>query len=72
MRSGEFLVESNSPVWGDLWPLPGATACAVGSRAVAITLAAKSFVRLGSEIRVIHVPTGEVLYRKGGARPLAA
>ena len=72
MRSAEFRVESNGPVWGDLWPLPGASACAVESRAVAITLAAKSFVRRGSEIRVVHVPTGEVLYRKGEARPLAA
>jgi len=71
-RNGEYLVEGSGPVWGDLWPLPGARACAVGSRGVAIALAAKSFVRRNGEIRVVHVPTGEVLYRKGGTQPLAS
>ena len=34
-------------------------------RALAVALAAKSFSHTdGEEIRVVHVPTGEVVYRK--------
>jgi hypothetical protein len=35
----------------------------VSDRALAVSLAAKSFTR-SSEIRVVHVPTGEVVFRK--------
>jgi hypothetical protein len=73
MQSGnaEFRVESAHPISGALWPVPGAAACAVNSRSVAIALAAKCFVPGGSEIRVVHVPSGEVVYRKGGGLPAA-
>jgi len=32
-------------------------------------MAAKCFVPAGSEIRVVHVPSGEVVYRKGEGLP---
>jgi hypothetical protein len=35
----------------------------VSDRALAVSLAAKSFAQ-SDEIRVVHVPTGEVVYRK--------
>jgi len=69
MGNAEFRVESSHPISGELWPVPGAAECAVSSRAVAITLAAKCFVPAGSEIRVVHVPSGEVVYRKGEGLP---
>ena len=65
MGNAEFRVECSHPISGGLWPAPGSAECAVNSRAVAIALAAKCFVPDGSEIRVVHVPTGEVVYRKG-------
>ena len=63
--NGEFRVESSHPISGALWPVPGAAECEVNSRSVAIALAAKCFVPDGNEIRVVHVPSGEVVYRKG-------
>jgi hypothetical protein len=36
---------------------------AFSDRALAVSLAAKSFTS-SSEIRVVHVPTGEVVFRK--------
>jgi hypothetical protein len=39
----------------------------VHDRALAVSLAAKSFTA-DSEIRVVHVPTGEVVFRKPATR----
>ncbi|GAB3770251.1 hypothetical protein GCM10028796_36820 [Ramlibacter monticola] len=68
--NGDFRVESSHPISGALWPAPGAAEYAVSSRSVAIALAAKCFVPQGNEIRVVHVPSGEIVFRKGeGAAP---
>jgi hypothetical protein len=37
----------------------------VGDRGLAVSLAAKNFrTESGQEIRVVHVPTGEIVYSK--------
>ena len=64
MGSAEFRVESNHPMAGHFLPRPGAHEYFFSDRALAVTLAAKSFTRPSSEIRVVHVPTGEVVFRK--------
>ena len=63
MTSADFRIESTGPIEGRLWPTQGARQFAVKDRALAVSLAAKSFSE-GSEIRVVHVPTGEVVFRK--------
>lgn len=63
----EYRIESNQPIAGRLWPAAGSQQYAVRDRALAISLAAKSSAAPGSEIRVVHVPTGEVVFRKPGA-----
>ena len=63
MTSADYRIESSQPIAGRLWPAIGAQQFAVNDRALAISLAAKSFTR-SSEIRVVHVPTGEVVFRK--------
>ena len=64
MGSAEYRIESNHPIAGLLWPAKGSQHLEVSSRALAVTLAAKSFTQPSSEIRVVHVPTGEVVFRK--------
>lgn len=64
----EFRVESNHPIAGLFLPSPGSQAYLFSDRALAVTLAAKSFTRPSSEIRVVHVPTGEVVFRKAPAQ----
>lgn len=63
MTSAEYRIESTQPIAGRFWPHAGARQLSVKDRALAISLAAKSFSHDG-EIRVVHVPTGEVLFRK--------
>ena len=64
MTSAEFRIESNTPIAGRFWPVAGSQQYSVSDRALAVSLAAKSFTRPSSEIRVVHVPTGEVVFRK--------
>ena len=64
MTSADYRIESNNPIAGQFWPVKGSHQLAVSDRALAISLAAKSFTEPSSEIRVIHVPTGEVVFRK--------
>lgn len=64
MTSAEFRIESNTPIAGQFWPVAGSQQYSVSDRALAVSLAAKSFTRPSSEIRVVHVPTGEVVFRK--------
>lgn len=65
MTSAElFRVESNYPMAGRLLPQPGGQAYFFSDRALAVSLAAKSFTLPSGEIRVVHVPTGEVVFRK--------
>jgi hypothetical protein len=61
--TADYRIESSQPIVGRFWPAKGLQQFAVQDRALAISLAAKSFSR-DSEIRVVHVPTGEVVFRK--------
>jgi hypothetical protein len=63
MTSADYRIESSQPIAGRFWPATGSRQFSVSDRALAISLAAKSFSR-NSEIRVVHVPTGEVVFRK--------
>lgn len=68
MSSTDFRVESNHPIAGLFLPVPGSRQYFFGDRALAVAMAAKSTTKpSGQEIRVIHVPTGEVVFRKPGA-----
>ncbi len=72
MNSADYRIESCQPITGRLWPAAGKRQLTVNDRVLAITLAAKSFTP-DSEIRVVHVPSGEVVFRKPPpARPQAA
>jgi hypothetical protein len=64
MTSAEFRVESNHPMAGRFLPRPGAQQYFVNDRSLAVAMAAKSFTKPSSEIRVVHVPTGEIVFRK--------
>jgi hypothetical protein len=64
MTSADYRIESSHPIAGRLWPAAGSQQYVVRDRALAIALAAKSFTPDGDEIRVVHVPTGEVVFRK--------
>ena len=67
MTSAHYRIESSHPLTSRLLPLVGSEQYLVKDRALAAALAAKSFTRpSGQEIRVVHVPTGEVVFRKRG------
>jgi hypothetical protein len=68
MARSEYRIESNEPIAGRLWPAKDSQHYSVHDRALAISLAAKSFTRAPGEIRVVHVPTGEVVFRKPSAQ----
>lgn len=70
MPSAEYRIESSHPLRSQFLPASGAQQYLVKDRALAVALAAKSFTRpSGQEIRVVHVPTGEVVFRKIGDEP---
>jgi hypothetical protein len=65
MTSAEYRIESDRPLAGRLLPAGNERQMMVGDRGLAVSLAAKNFFTVsGQEIRVVHVPTGEVVYRK--------
>jgi hypothetical protein len=66
MSSAAYRVESNFPIVGPLLPgLVTSRFFMLVDMAMAVVLAAKSFTYPpGQEIRVVHLPTGEVVYRK--------
>lgn len=64
MPSAEFRVESSYPIAGRFVAQPGAQEYFFSDRGLAVAMAAKSFTRPSAEIRVVHVPTGEIVYRK--------
>lgn len=70
MTSADYRIESSQPIGSRFWPATGSRQFAVSDRALAVSIAAKSFVRSG-EVRVVHVPTGEIVFRKPAERPLA-
>jgi hypothetical protein len=61
--TADYRIESSQPIAGRFWPATGLQHYAVKDRALAVSLAAKSF-SADSEIRVVHIPTGEVVFRK--------
>lgn len=65
MASAEYRIESNQPLFNRLLPLAEGRQALFGDRGLAVALAAKNYVRrFDQEIRVVHVPTGEVVFRK--------
>ncbi|MBI5278492.1 MAG: hypothetical protein HY854_18780 [Burkholderiales bacterium] len=66
-HAAEYRIESNQPIAGLLWPAKGSQVYSVSDRELAITLAAKCFTRPASDIRVVHVPTGEIVFTKPAA-----
>lgn len=68
MTSADFRVESNHPIAGRFLPVSGSQQYFFSDRSLAVAMAAKSTTKpLGQEIRVVHVPTGEVVFRKPAA-----
>ncbi|WP_427913776.1 hypothetical protein ACPWT1_02100 [Ramlibacter sp. MMS24-I3-19] len=69
MTSGDYRIESSHPIASLLLPTSGEQQYFVRDRALAVTVAAKSTtLPTGQEIRVVHVPTGEVVFRKRSVR----
>jgi hypothetical protein len=65
MTSAQYRIESNRPLSGKWLPLAGNPPWLLGDRGLAVSLAAKNFrTESGQEIRVVHVPTGEIVYSK--------
>ena len=68
MASTDYRIESNHPLSGRLLPTPGSQQYFFSDRALAVTIAAKSITSpWGQEIRVVHVPTGEIVFRKSAS-----
>ena len=59
-----YRVRSGAPIWGAVWPKPGARELDVAHRCVAVSLAAKSRTEPGAAIQVVHVASGHVVYQK--------
>lgn len=71
MIATEFRVESNQPISGWRVSDSGFQRSSFGDRAVAVGMAATSVTKSsGQEIRVVHVPTGAVVFRKSGSTRL--
>ena len=69
MRSSDFHVESSHPISERLCPSSESQRYFFSDRALAVATAAKSVTTpSGHEIRVVHVPTGEVVFRKSGSK----
>jgi hypothetical protein len=66
--ANDFRVESMHPIASRLLADPGARQYLFSDRGLAVAMAAKSFTLPSSEIRVVHVPTGEIVFRKEPAR----
>lgn len=65
MTSPDYRIESSHPLACRLLPATGSKQVLVGDRALAVAMAAKSTTQpSGQEIRVVHVPTGEIVFRK--------
>lgn len=67
---GEFRIESNRTLRNPHWAVSTGTTSEsnemlVHDRSLAVAMAAKTrTVPCGGEIRVVHTPTGEVIFRK--------
>ena len=68
MTSADFRVESSHPIAARLLPVQGLRQYFFSDQSLAVAMAAKSVTSpSGQEIRVVHVPTGEVVFRKAAA-----
>ncbi len=70
-KTSDFRIESNRILKSPHWAMLGgeqahaANQIMVHERSLAVAMAAKSrTVPCGGEIRVVHTPTGEVIFRK--------
>ena len=69
--AAEYRIESSYPISSRLVLAPESTEYVFADVALAVAMAAKSVtVPAGKEIRVVHVPTGEVVFRKSAAAPM--
>ncbi|MBX3586191.1 MAG: hypothetical protein AB7I35_07345 [Ramlibacter sp.] len=69
MPSANYRIESNHAVFNRLLPASSLSRT-FEDPSLAVAVAAKSVTQpLGQEIRVIHVPTGEVLFRTASVPP---
>lgn len=69
MDAHEYQIESNSEILGP-WLAPlDASQLRMKNRELAVSVAAKSYTApRGQEIRVVHVRTGQVVFRKTDTR----
>lgn len=68
MSALKYQIESSHPMVGPLLPDGGITFLRLRDHALAIAIAAKSVtVPYGKEIRVVHMASGEVIFRKTAA-----
>jgi len=68
MSALKYKIESSHPMVGPLLPVGGVTHMCLRDHALAIVIAAKSVtVPYGKEIRVVHIESGEVIFRKTAA-----
>jgi len=68
MSALKYQIESSHPMVGPLLPESGLTSLQLNDHALAIVIAAKSVtVPYGKEIRVVHLASGEVIFRKTAA-----
>jgi hypothetical protein len=65
MTTAIYRLESSHLMFGPLLPIAGTKLLTLVDRAIATVMAAKSITKpCGHEIRVVHVPSGEVIFRK--------
>ena len=65
MTEQHYRVESTHPIIGPFSPPVESSSFLIHDRALAIVIAAKSITKpRGQEIRVVHTPSGQVVYRK--------
>ena len=69
MASAEYRIESQHAIVNRFLPAQS-LARSFGDLSLAVAVAAKSETTpSGGEIRVVHVPTGEIVYRKNTESP---
>lgn len=70
MQANEYRIESNHQILGPLMSPSGVAQIRLKSRDLAVSVAAKCFTApYGQEIRVVHVDSGEVVFRKTVTTP---
>ena len=70
MYSTEFRVESDHPISGRRLPVSDSQQYSIGDHPLAVAMAEESDTKPSArEIRVVHVPTGEVVFRKAASMP---